>query len=513
MLKSRNVKGPVVIVSAPVSFAINFGIAYLTAYLVERGESVSVEYKPDSPSGFRDFASRIAAMKPLLVAFGSLYPDLYHTREIVKCLDEAGRDFPVVVGGQMVSPTPEFAIEITGSDYGVIGEGEIVFHELVKTLREGADGTNVRGVMSRDGNDFKYEGPGEIIKDLSQLPKIPYHMFPVEKMISIGRYYVNLAQPHWRYNDRVVSIHGGRGCPFRCNFCYHHSRPRYRPIPDMMAEAEELVAKFGANMLYFGDDLVLASPKRARELVDALHAMKKKIEYSVSCRFDILSRIDDGLLREMKNTGCRIMGLGIESGSQRILDVMKKRITVEQIRTGLSRLKAAGILPTVSIMVGQLTETAAENDESIALMIDSVRENKNIQYAFTITTPFPGSELYKVAFEKGLLKSHRDFFDCFSLADQMGAVSVNLSAMSDAELIERRDRAYRLFLEEKKKLCGDLYLYLEKTRAFAARVKSAYDRKLSPRVGSKLADGVVDRLHCGFQALVDRARLRALGLK
>jgi len=513
MLKSNNTKGPVIIISTQISFAVNFGIAYIAGYLVDRGESVRILYKPSDSKGFQAFASEIMSLKPLVVAFGSLYPDLYHTQEIVKLLDEMGRDFPVALGGQMVSPTPEFTLEVTGSDYGVVGEGEIIFSDLVAKLREGLDASSVKGVMTRDGKEFKFEGPGDYIKDLSKLPKIPYDLFPTEKMINIGRFYVGLAQPHWRYKDRVVSIHGGRGCPFNCNFCYHHSKPRYRPIPDMMAEAEELVEKFGANILYFGDDLVLATPKRARELTEALLKFKKPIEYSVSCRFDILSRIDDGLLREMKRTGCRIMGLGIESGSQRMLDVMNKKITVEQIRAGLTRLKKAGILPTVSIMVGQLSETAEENDMSIALMLDTVRENSNIQYAFTITTPFPGSELYDIAFQKGLIKSHMDFYEKFNPARQMSAVSVNLSAMSDAELIERRDRAERLFNEEKDRLRGTVSAYLEKGRRFAARVDGAYERKISPAVKCKSVDKIVHSIHDCAQNAFDCLRLRLMGLK
>jgi anaerobic magnesium-protoporphyrin IX monomethyl ester cyclase len=89
------------------------------------------------------------------------------------------------------------------------------------------------------------------------------------------------------------------------------------------------------------------------------------------------------------------MGLGIESGSDRILKIIGKNFTAQGIKDQLERLRDAGILPTVSIMAGQLTETKEDVDASIRLMRDSVRSNPSIQYGFSITTPFPGSPLYR----------------------------------------------------------------------------------------------------------------------
>ena len=254
--------------------------------------------------------------------------------------------------------------------------------------------------MINENGMISFTGPGGFIKDMSKLPKIPYDLFPSSKWLNIGRYYVGKAQPHWRYNDKVIAIHGGRGCPFNCNFCYHHSLPRYRSMDDMFEEAKMLIEKYDADMVYFGDDLVLATPTRAKELVQAVRQLGKKIEYSVSCRFDILDRLSDEILREMKETGCRIMGLGIESGSQRILDIIDKRITTEQIIRGMRRLKDIGILPSVSIMVGQYTETLEDVQKSIDLMLETLNYNKNVIYTFTITTPFPGTNLYGIALEK-----------------------------------------------------------------------------------------------------------------
>lgn len=513
--KSKNTTGPVVIVCKDVSFAFPFGIAYLAGYLRQKGEDVRVLFRPDNPGYYKSFIQEIIALKPLIVGFGSLYPDLYAVVKLTKILDEEGRSFPVVIGGQMVSPTPEFAVKVTGADYGVIGEGEIILYELVTALRERRDPSDVKGLVIRDGEEIQSTGLGAFINDLSQLPPIPYDLFPSEKWLNIGKFYARYAQPHWHYDDRVISIHGGRGCPYRCNFCYHHSKARYRSISDMMAEADELLVRYNANVLYFGDDLVLSSPKRARELTESLKKLSRPVEYSVSCRFDILSRIDDELLREMRETGCRIMGLGIESGSQRILDIMNKNITVEQILSGLRRLKDVGILPTVSIMVGQVSETLEDVGKSKSLMIETVRYDKRIQYAFTITTPFPGSDLYNTAFKKGILKNHFDFYKRFSPATQMTGLSVNLSDMSDADVIKMRNELELIFIREITKLRGKGVMKVEATRNFLAHQESFFFEIFFMRLPKSLRLIMVKPYGWLFdlaQTFLDKLRLKMLGI-
>lgn len=512
-----NKNGPVVLISKDVVFTFPFGYAYLAGYLIEKKENVIVLFRPDKSSDFKKFVQEIINLKPLLVGFGTLYPDLYPIKELIELLNQAGRNFPIVVGGQMVTPTPEFAMAITKADFGVIGEGEIILHELVRALRENKNAREVKGIIINENGNLVFTGPGDFIKDLSKLPKIPYDLFPSSKWLNIGRYYAAKAQPHWRYNDKVVAIHGGRGCPFDCNFCYHHSLPRYRSIDDMFKEMKKLIEKYDANMLYFGDDLVLASPARAKELMQAITRLGKKVEYSVSCRFDILDRLDDELLREMKKTGCRIMGLGVESGSQRILDIIDKRITVEQIIKGLRRLKNAGILPTVSIMVGQHTETLDDVQKSINLMLETLKYDKNINYAFTITTPFPGTKLYNIALEKKIIKDHLDFYKKFDSEKEINGLSVNLSAMSDEEVVAMHKKIKTIYLHEKKKLIGKKVWIIEATRYFIYRVYKKIAKIIIDKLPEKYPFIIVKKIyhnsHNTTQLLLDKLRLYLLDIK
>lgn len=448
-------KGPVVLVSHAIAFTFPLSYAYLAGFLKQKGIDVVILFKNIDQ---KELVKKIIGLKPILVGFGSLYPELEEISEIIFKLNKAGRDFPIVIGGQMFSPIPEFALKLTGADFGVIGEGEIILYNLVKALQENRDPSLIGGLAVRNKTNVSINENGEYIEDLSNLPAIPYELFNADEWLQIGRWYTRYRpqQPIWRFNDRVINVHGGRGCPFKCNFCYHHSKPRYRNVADMMDEAEAALDRFDANMLYFSDDLVITNPPRILELLGRFKKLRRPISYSVSTRFDILERLEDSLLQEMRATGCRVMGLGIESGSDRILKVIGKNTTAEKILTGLERLKNVGILPTVSVMVGQHTETREDVMKSFELMRESVRVNPLIQYAVTITTPFPGSKLYDLLFEKKLIKSDEDFYRRYRI-NRVGEWNqvFNVSAMSNLEVIELREEMEKSFLDERRKAYGE----------------------------------------------------------
>ncbi len=462
MIKSPNSNGPVVLVAQEIQYTFPFSYAYLAGYLIEQKENVVILFRPDNPSEFKLFVQKIIDLKPLMVGFGNLYPEIYDIGDIIELLRKKDPDIPLVIGGQMVSPTPEFAVEVTKADIGIIGEGEIILHELVRALRKNRDPKSVKGLMVHDDDKFVNTGPGKFIENLDDLPKVPYDLFPSEKWIAVGKYFTRIPQPLWHYNDRVIPIHGGRGCPYKCNFCYHHSRPRYRKLEHMIQEAGELVNRYDGNLLQLNDDLVLSTPKRAQKLVELIDKLDRPVEYRLSCRFNILDKIDDDLLKELKRTGCRIMNIGVESGSQKILDIMRKQVTVEQIKTGLERLYKVGIFPTTCIMVGQPTETIEDAEMSLKLMVDAVRQNPDIEFAFSIATPFPGSEIYDYALDKGLLKDHYDFYERFKPVRHMGGMTVNLSEMSDEQLIGMYNKLSDTYREEKAKVAGKVTAFVEK---------------------------------------------------
>lgn len=510
---------PIVLIAKEICYTFPFGYAYLAGYLKSKNETVTVEYRPENHHHYKAFVKKIISMNPLLVGIGTIYPDLYHAKELIKCFNDEGRTFPIVIGGQMVSPTPEFSLEITGADYGVIGEGEIILYELVKVLRNNGDVKQVNGLVIRDNETIILTGSGDYIKDISALPEIPYEMFPADRWLHIGKFYTNYADyflaPMYRYSDRVIPIHGGRGCPYKCNFCFHHSVPRYRPISHMMIDAELLLQRFNANMIEFSDDLVIGTPQRAKELIIGMSSLNtrigRKIEYSISCRFNVLSNMDDETLQGLKDSGCRIMGIGLESGSQRILDIIHKKITIKQIITGIDRLKKVGIIPITAFMIGQYTETKEDVEESILLLKQLIKNDKNFVAQFTITTPYPGSELYDIAFKEGLIYNDMDFYNKYNPNKDLTGVSVNMSNMDDDVVLMYRNKMERIYLNEKKKVIDPHVLIIETVRGQLSRfvflMKTIISKCFNNYNTVCMINTYIDKFHDIIQLWLDKKRI------
>lgn len=515
-ISEKNRNGPVVLVSQTIQFSVPFSFAYLAGYLKEQGEQVIILFRPTDPQNFPKFIQEITKLNPVLVGFGSLYPELNDIKKIIGLLKNNNCNFPIVIGGQMVTPTPEFAVKITDADIGVIGEGEIILHELVKALRNEKDIIFVKGLAVKAGDGIIMTGPGEFIEDLSKLPPIPYELFP-EDWIMIGKWHAeHYPLPFYRYNDRIITVHGGRGCPFKCNFCYHHSKPRFRPISIIMAEAKDALDRFDANMIDFSDDLVLATPQRARQLVDEIKTWNKKISYKVSTRFDILTRMDDDLLKKLKETGCRVISLGVESGSNRMLKIIGKNTTSENILVQLDRLQKAGILVNLSIMVGQHTETKGEVEESIRLMQTSIRKNPNLTYHFMITTPFPGSELYEILFEEGLIQNHSQFFEKYFTkisSTNKWAQIYNLSAMTEAEVIMMYKQINKQYAKERKENINLVALGIEYIQPKIGTLNEIINQKILPdNTALKPIKNIYASLYRKFQNSLDNTRLKLRGI-
>src|SRR3989339_172071 len=167
MTKSKNLKGPIILISKPIAFTFPFGYAYLAGYLMEKGEDVKILFRPENPNDYEKFVDEVINLNPLLVGLGTLYPDIYPVGDIIKIFKEKKCQFPLVIGGQMVTPLPEFVTQITGADYGVIGEGEIILHNLVTALRNEEDTKDIKGLIINNSGKIIKTGSGPFIQDMS----------------------------------------------------------------------------------------------------------------------------------------------------------------------------------------------------------------------------------------------------------------------------------------------------------------------------------------------------------
>jgi len=291
---------------------------------------------------------------------------------------------PIVWGGVHPSLTPEQTVRSPHVDIVVIGEGERTLFELASALRDGRPLERVKGLCYRDGGEARLT-PERPPENLDELPPVPYHL------VDVSRYFFEFNLP-----GRTLSLLGGRGCPHRCGFCYntrlHARRWRGRDPARVVADIRTL-RSLGAENVFVVDDDFFANPRRAGRICELLLAERLDVPIITTCRADYLAGFSDDFLRLLGR--CRFyVSIGVESGSPRILELMEKRITVEQVLRANQRLRGSGVTFNFAFMAGFPTETWEDIRQTIDLMVRLREENPEARLTnLKIFTPLPGTAL------------------------------------------------------------------------------------------------------------------------
>ncbi|MBN2442259.1 MAG: radical SAM protein, partial [Spirochaetales bacterium] len=200
---------------------------------------------------------------------------------------------------------------------------------------------------------------------------------------------------------------------YKCNFCYHSSKYRLRSIESIISEIKYYRQQINFDTIFFADDLWFLNKERIDSFIRSISELDFSFHYRICARIDILSKLDDNSLKQLSESGCKTMFLGIESGSDKILNTMHKNINKQQIIEQIKRLTHYNITPCGSIMIGQLHETLDDINETLNLVQKLIQINPLTEITFNYVTPYPGSELYDMLLTKGYIKNHLDFFTRF----------------------------------------------------------------------------------------------------
>jgi len=299
----------------------------------------------------------------------------------------------VVVGGPHVSFEAERTLkECPEIDVVVRGEGEITFLSLAKNAGS-PDG--IAGISYRKGRRIVHNRDRAPIEDINTLPfparhLLPMHLYNSGSMISKG-------------NDglRYASVITTRGCPNKCVYCssshFWGTRVRFRSPENVVEEIESLQRAYGTREIFFKDDTFTFSPVRTERICDLI--MSKGIDIKWSC-YARVNTISEPLLRKMVKAGCFALDFGIESGNQEVLNRIHKNITLDQARAAVALSKRLGVMVYASFMFGLPSEDMKKAKETIDFAVEISPDIAQ----FFITTPFPGTELYAEAVEKGWIK-------------------------------------------------------------------------------------------------------------
>ncbi len=361
-------------------------LAYL-ASMIRGGHDVKIVDSLAEDYTYRDVERIIKKYDPEVVGITSttsMIPDAYTVAKIAKMHNE---NVKVVMGGPHVTFVPERTFkECPYIDFIVRGEGEITFKELIDALDKGKDTSNILGLSINMEGKVRNNPPRPLIKDVDTIPMPSYDLLPMEKYRADG--------------VRFGTIMTSRGCPFDCVFCSSSLQfgKRWRGHSDsrVIEELRILHDEYGIREIEFLDDTFTLNRPRAIRIAERIKEEGLDISWSASSRVDLFT---DEVARAMKAGGCHTVYFGIESGSQKTLDFIGKRITPEQAVAAVRKAKKHGLNALGSFVIGFPDETREEVEKTIRFS-----KKVGVEYAqFTVATPYPGTRLWSYALSKNLI--------------------------------------------------------------------------------------------------------------
>ncbi|MBS7288662.1 MAG: radical SAM protein [Candidatus Freyarchaeota archaeon] len=359
------------------------GLAYLAAVLEEEGVDVRVLDCVALNISYEDACREINYWSPDIVGVTATTPAHYEAVKILRAAKSAGA-FTVAGGPHFTFIDLKVMEEHSFVDCVVRGEGEETFKELIKAVERGGELKEIPGVTYRERGVVKRAPDRPLIENLDKLPIPAYHLLPMEKY-TFGR-------------QRYGTVMTSRGCPFRCSFCASSrlfgKRWRGRSAESVADELELLADKYKVRNVEFLDDTFTLNSKRAEEICNEIRRRGLDLSWGCSSRVDTISR---GLLRKLKDAGCRIIYYGAESGSQRILNAMRKGVRLAQVIRTFKETAKAGIERLASFILGFPGETL----DTIKMTVRFARLLNPDYVQFTICTPYPGTELRSQLEERG----------------------------------------------------------------------------------------------------------------
>jgi radical SAM superfamily enzyme YgiQ (UPF0313 family) len=317
---------------------------------------------------------------------------VYSSLELASMIKKIRPGTFIVAGGVHPSIRPLDLLYNGDIDIVVRGEGEETFAEIVKRWLANIPVDNVAGTsLIAPGGGVRNNPKRPLAKDIDVYP------MPALDLVPLDKYRIS---PDLRTGDRFGMVLTARGCPYDCIFCANklltERTYRARSVKSVIDEIEYYLKTTGVTQLMIIDDNFTVNRKRTIELCEEFirRGYPDKFNWWAEARVDCL---DQELLNIMKKAGCSILSLGLESGNQRLLDLIKKNITLEKTKEAVKMIKRSGIKSRASFILGLPTETKQETINTIkfayGLPIDQVR--------FAIATPFPGTVLWDIAVKEG----------------------------------------------------------------------------------------------------------------
>jgi radical SAM superfamily enzyme YgiQ (UPF0313 family) len=393
------------------------GLAYIGAFLRESDHRVSIIDAEIERLNKAQILERVNRAD--LVGITTTAPTYNSALELTNLIKQSNNNATVVLGGPQATFLDRECLERSAADAVVRGEGESTMLDIATSIESGVI-TDVEGITVREGDTIVRNPDRKLIPDLDDIP------FPARDLLHMEKYSpVN--------STGIVS---SRGCPFKCIFCasskLYDKKFRSRSAQNVYEEVTQLVSQGYTNVTMLDDNFIL-NKERAFKFADLVEENNLKFEWSCTGRVDF---IDEDLLQRLREVGCNGLFFGVESASNDTLKLIKKGFTTDQVTNAFNVLKNYDYTTTASFMIGLPGDDPGKVADTITL---AKQINPDLAM-FSVTTPYPGTELYENIDDYDLEITIDDWTK-FTLTKPV----VRTSALSTADLHRWFLRAYFRF--------------------------------------------------------------------
>ncbi len=397
-------------------FSQNLGIAYLSTFLEKHGHSVKVidafaeGYKKrrrihGSQNTFYVYgldAGETAKQIPLdsdFIGISCPFTSMaFLVDEFASAIKQQYPDKPIIAGG--IYPT-QFPLEAltTNIDIVVTGEGEIPLLEILSGNRL----CDIKGLAYRDATGINNNGLSSTITNPDEIP------FPARHLLPMETYFKRSARGE--INKRAISMITSRGCPYDCRFCSLHTLHnnygrvyRARTPENVIAEIDALIEKYGPVHIEFEDDNLTVDTKRAKKLFSLL--ANRKITWAITSGV-MINHLDEELIRQMKESGCTQLNLALESGNEKVLKAMNKKVSLKKAEEIVEICSKYKLYTVAFLMVGYPGETTDSFDKTLHFL-QKLKKRGLREIAPFIVNPHKGTPLYEECKSMGYLKGEEN---------------------------------------------------------------------------------------------------------
>ncbi len=358
----------------PVGLALIAAILEKEGYRVNLVDANALNLKPEKAAALATGAD--------IIGLTAMTPTISPAIDIARQLKQANPEHTIILGGAHATLLPHETMEASPDiDIIVRGEGDETITELLHAISDEQSLDSINGISYRQGDDIIDTPDRSSVVDMDALPFPAYHLLPWKKY-----------KPHPPHGLSMpfAAMVTSRGCPYHCAYCskpVFGSKFRAQKPDRVIDEILFLLHRYGVKEIAFYDDSFTINKERVLAFTEKI--IRTGIKFSWTCETRV-NLIDKELLRNMKRAGCYAIAYGIETGSSDILKVLQKETTLEQAEEAVKITREAGIEVIGYFMLGSPGETR----EDIHRTIEFAKKLKVDFAQFSVTTPFPGTELY-----------------------------------------------------------------------------------------------------------------------